>query len=38
MRGKELRDFVGVDQDRLDYLGKKIRRKMLKLYPNGYVS
>jgi hypothetical protein len=38
MRGKELRDFVEVDQDRLDYLGKKIRRKMLKLYPNGYVS
>jgi hypothetical protein len=36
LRGKELRDFVGVDQARLDYLGKKIRRKMDKLYPNGW--
>ena len=36
LRGKELRDFVGVDQADLDYLGKKIRRKMDKLYPNGW--
>jgi DNA-directed RNA polymerase specialized sigma24 family protein len=36
LRGKELRDFVGVDQTRLDYLGKKIRRTMGKLYPNGW--
>ena len=36
LRGKDLRDFVDVDQVRLDYLGKKIRRKMNKLYPNGW--
>lgn len=36
LRGKDLRDFVGVDQARLDYLGKKIRRKMNKLYRNGW--
>jgi hypothetical protein len=36
LRGRDLRDFVGVDQARLDYLGKKIRRAMNKLYPNGW--
>ncbi|MCW2282572.1 hypothetical protein M2323_000333 [Rhodoblastus acidophilus] len=36
LRGKELREFVGVDQARIDYLHKKIRRRMLKLYPYGW--
>jgi DNA-directed RNA polymerase specialized sigma24 family protein len=34
-RGKELRDFVGVDQAALDYAIKRIRRTMTKRYPNG---
>jgi hypothetical protein len=38
LRGKALRDLVGVDQVRLDYLIKKIRRKMLKLYPTGCIQ
>jgi hypothetical protein len=38
LRGEKLRDFVGVDQARLDYLGKKVRRKMMKLYPNGFAQ
>jgi hypothetical protein len=37
-RGKALRDLVDVDQARLDYLIKKIRRKMLKLYPTGCIQ
>ena len=32
-RGKELRDFVGVDQAALDYAIKRIRRTMTKRYP-----
>lgn len=36
MRGKELREFVGVTQDRLDYLIKKIRRIAAKHYPTGW--
>jgi DNA-directed RNA polymerase specialized sigma24 family protein len=36
MRGKELREFVGVTQDRLDYLAKKIRRIAARLYPKGW--
>lgn len=36
LRGRELREIVGVDQPGLDYLIKKIRRKMNKLYPNGW--
>ena len=35
-RGKELRDFVGVDQAALDYATKRIRRAMTKRYPNGW--
>jgi DNA-directed RNA polymerase specialized sigma24 family protein len=35
-RGKELRDFVGVDQAALDYAIKRIRRTMTKRYPNGW--
>jgi DNA-directed RNA polymerase specialized sigma24 family protein len=35
-RGKELRDFVGVDQAALDYATKRIRRSMTKRYPNGW--
>lgn len=36
MRGKELREFAGVTQDRLDYLIKKIRRIAAKHYPEGW--
>jgi DNA-directed RNA polymerase specialized sigma24 family protein len=35
-RGKELRDFLGVDQATLDYAAKRIRRTMTKRYPNGW--
>jgi DNA-directed RNA polymerase specialized sigma24 family protein len=35
-RGKELRDFVGIEQDALDYAAKRIRRAMTKRYPNGW--
>lgn len=35
MRGKELREFVGVTQDRLDYIAKKIRRIAARHYPKG---
>lgn len=36
MRGEQLRDFVGVDQTRLDYLIKKIRRIARREYPKGW--
>ena len=36
MAGKELRDFVGVDQAGLDYARKKIRRATCKLFPRGW--
>jgi hypothetical protein len=36
LRGEKLRDFIGVDQACLDYVGKKVRRKIMKLYPNGF--
>lgn len=36
LRGKALREAVGVDQARIDYLIKKIRRVMEKRYPNGW--
>jgi DNA-directed RNA polymerase specialized sigma24 family protein len=36
MRGEELRDFVGVDQARLDYVIKKIRRIGRREYPRGW--
>jgi hypothetical protein len=36
MRGEKLRDFVGVDQARLDYVIKKIRRIARRAYPKGW--
>ena len=36
LRGKELREFVGVNQGELDYLGKRVRRTLRRLYPNGW--
>jgi DNA-directed RNA polymerase specialized sigma24 family protein len=35
-RGKELREYVGVDQAGLDYAIKRIRRAMTKRYPHGW--
>src|SRR6185312_920162 len=35
-RGKELREFVGVDQAALDYAIKRISRTMMKRYPDGW--
>jgi hypothetical protein len=35
MRGRELREFAGVTQDRLDYIIKKIGRIAAKHYPEG---
>jgi DNA-directed RNA polymerase specialized sigma24 family protein len=37
-RGKELRDFVGVDQPTLDYAIKRVRRVMKKRFPHGWTS
>jgi DNA-directed RNA polymerase specialized sigma24 family protein len=37
-KGKELREYVGVDQPTLDYAIKRISRRMAKLYPNGWTS
>ena len=36
LRGKELREFVGMDQDDLDYLSKRVRRTLRRAYPNGW--
>ncbi|MGY3038314.1 hypothetical protein ACVIIV_007484 [Bradyrhizobium sp. USDA 4354] len=36
MRGEALRDFLGVDQARLDYVIKKIRRIARREYPKGW--
>jgi hypothetical protein len=36
MAGKELRDFVGVDQAGIDYARKQIRRATCKLFPIGW--
>lgn len=36
LRGKDLRDAIGVDQSQLDYLKKKLRRIMIAAYPKGY--
>jgi hypothetical protein len=36
MRGKELREFASMTQDRLDYTIKKIRRIAAKHYPKGW--
>jgi DNA-directed RNA polymerase specialized sigma24 family protein len=35
LRGKELREFTGLDQPGLDYALKRIRKRMRNLYPNG---
>jgi DNA-directed RNA polymerase specialized sigma24 family protein len=36
IKGKELREFVGVTQDQLDYITKRIRRISAKHYPKGW--
>ena len=36
MKGKALREFVGVDQAELDYIIKRIRRVAAKHYPKGW--
>jgi hypothetical protein len=36
LKGKDLREFVGEDQPGLDYLIKRVRRSMNRLYPNGF--
>ena len=36
MRGEALRDFVGIDHARLDYVIKKIRRIARRAYPKGW--
>jgi DNA-directed RNA polymerase specialized sigma24 family protein len=35
-KGKELRDELGVDQARFDYIMKRIRRAVAKKYPKGW--
>ena len=35
-KGKELRDELGVDQARFDYIMKRIRRAVAKMYPKGW--
>jgi DNA-directed RNA polymerase specialized sigma24 family protein len=37
LRGKELRDATGLDQQALDYAAKRVRSRMRKVYPNGWV-
>lgn len=37
-RGKELREFIGVEQTALDYLIKRVRRTMVKRNPNGWKN
>jgi hypothetical protein len=36
LRGKDLRELVGVDQAGLDYIIKRVRRTMGRLYPQGW--
>lgn len=36
MKGKELRELLGVDQAKLDYFRKKIRRALPELFPRGW--
>lgn len=36
MKGEALRDLIGVDQRKLDYLAKKIRRLATRLFPRGW--
>ena len=35
-KGKELRDALGIDQARFDYIMKRIRRAVAKKYPKGW--
>jgi hypothetical protein len=37
-KGKELRDELGIDQARFDYIMKRIRRAAAKKYPKGWPS
>jgi DNA-directed RNA polymerase specialized sigma24 family protein len=37
-KGKELRDELGIDQARFDYIMKRIRRAVAKKYPKGWPS
>jgi DNA-directed RNA polymerase specialized sigma24 family protein len=37
LRGKALREATGLDQTGLDYAIKRIRSRMRKLYPNGWM-
>jgi DNA-directed RNA polymerase specialized sigma24 family protein len=36
MKGQALRDLIGVDQRKLDYIAKKIRRVAWRLFPAGW--
>jgi DNA-directed RNA polymerase specialized sigma24 family protein len=38
LRGRKLRDATGLDQDKLDYAAKRIRARMRKKYPNGWIT
>jgi len=37
LRGKDLREATGLDQGKLDYAIKRIRTRMRKLYPDGWM-
>lgn len=37
LRGKDLREATGLDQRSLDYAIKRIRTRMRRLYPNGWM-
>jgi DNA-directed RNA polymerase specialized sigma24 family protein len=37
LRGGELREATGLDQDALDYAAKRVRIRMRKQYPNGWI-
>jgi DNA-directed RNA polymerase specialized sigma24 family protein len=37
-KGKELRDELGIDQARFDYIMKRIRRAVAKKYPKGWPT
>jgi len=37
LRGRALREATGLDQDALDYAVKRIRTRMKKKYPNGWI-
>jgi DNA-directed RNA polymerase specialized sigma24 family protein len=38
LRGAALRDATGLDQGQVDYTIKRIRTKMRKTYPNGWIT